>query len=104
MSGTPGARRKPTVRTIADKLNTPNGVAFRDGALYVAEINRILRYDDIEATLDNVPQPKVVRDDLPKDVITAGATSRSDPTASCTCRSARRATSATSRSTRRSRA
>ncbi len=30
----------------------PNGVAFRDGALYVAEVNRIWRFDDIEAVLD----------------------------------------------------
>ena len=67
VSGTPGSAAKPTVRIVADNLNTPNGVAFRDGALYVAEINRLLRYDDIEATLDNIPKPKVVRDDLPKD-------------------------------------
>jgi glucose/arabinose dehydrogenase len=67
VSGTPGAAAKPTVRVIADKLNMPNGVAFRDGALYVAEISRILRYDDIEARLGQVPEPKVVRDDLPKD-------------------------------------
>src|ERR1700674_1499434 len=32
------------VVTIAAGLNAPNGVAFRDGALYVAEINRILRF------------------------------------------------------------
>jgi glucose/arabinose dehydrogenase len=57
----------PVVRVLADKLNMPNGVAFRDGALYVAEIHRITRYDNIEASLDQVPAPKVVRDDLPKD-------------------------------------
>jgi glucose/arabinose dehydrogenase len=67
ISGTPGTGLKPTVRTIASKLNMPNGVAFRDGSLYVAEINRILRYDNIESSLTNVPEPKVVRDDLPKD-------------------------------------
>jgi glucose/arabinose dehydrogenase len=67
ISGTPGTAVKPTVRVIADNLNLPNGVAFRDGALYVAEISRILRYDDIEATLATPPQAKVVRDDLPKD-------------------------------------
>jgi glucose/arabinose dehydrogenase len=67
VSGTPGASAPPTVRTIATNLNTPNGIAFRDGSLYVAEINRLLRFDDIEATLDQPPQPKVVRDDLPKD-------------------------------------
>ena len=57
----------PFVRVIADKLNMPNGVAFRDGALYVAETHRITRYDNIETSLDQVPAPKVVRDDLPKD-------------------------------------
>ena len=67
VSGTPGAGAQPTVRTIATNLNTPNGIAFRDGSLYVAEINRLLRFDDIEATLDQPPQAKVVRDDLPKD-------------------------------------
>lgn len=58
---------KPVVRIIASKLNQPNGVAFRDGALYVAEVSRITRYDAIEASLDRVPAPKVVSDDLPKD-------------------------------------
>ncbi len=57
----------PVVHVIADKLNMPNGVAFRDGALYVAETHRITRYDNIETSLDQVPAPKVVRDDLPKD-------------------------------------
>jgi glucose/arabinose dehydrogenase len=55
------------VRVIARNLNQPNGVAFRDGALYVAEVSRIVRYDAIESTLDNVPKPKVVRADFPKD-------------------------------------
>jgi glucose/arabinose dehydrogenase len=58
---------KPRVRTIANGLNMPNGVAFRDGALYVAEVSRILRYDAIESSLDHPPEPKVVRDDFPKD-------------------------------------
>ena len=67
VSGSPGTGLKPSVRVVADKLNMPNGVAFRDGALYVAEISRILRYDGIESSLTNIPAPKVVRDDLPKD-------------------------------------
>ena len=57
----------PTVHVIARRLIMPNGVAFRDGALYVAEISRILRYDGIERALTAPPQPKVVRDDFPKD-------------------------------------
>src|SRR3990172_7022240 len=31
--------------TIASGLNMPNGVAFRDGSLFVAEVNRVLRFD-----------------------------------------------------------
>ena len=45
----------------------PNGVACRDGALYVAEVNRVLRYDDIESHLDDPPEPVVIRDDFPTD-------------------------------------
>ena len=47
---------------IATGLNMPNGVAFRDGALYVAEVHRLLRYDGIEARLSNPPAPVVVRE------------------------------------------
>jgi glucose/arabinose dehydrogenase len=53
--------------TIASGLNSPNGVAFRDGALYVAEINRVLRYDNIEAHLASPPRPVVVSDRFPAD-------------------------------------
>jgi glucose/arabinose dehydrogenase len=55
------------VLTIAQGLHRPNGVAFKDGALYVAELSRILRYDAIEDNLEKPPEPKVVYDDLPKD-------------------------------------
>jgi glucose/arabinose dehydrogenase len=55
------------VITLARGLNMPNGVAFRDGALYVAEVNRVLRFDDIESHLDNPPQPIVVNDSFPRD-------------------------------------
>jgi glucose/arabinose dehydrogenase len=53
--------------TIAQGLNAPNGVAFREGALYVAEINRILRYDSIEDKLADPPEPVVVSDAFPND-------------------------------------
>ena len=55
------------VITIAEGLQAPNGVAFRDGALYVAEISRILRFDNIEANLKNPPKPVVIFDKLPRD-------------------------------------
>lgn len=62
---TGGERRTVEVITIAKGLNSPNGVAFRDGALYVAEINRIIRFDRIEERLRNPPAPVVVNDSFP---------------------------------------
>jgi glucose/arabinose dehydrogenase len=55
------------VLTIAHGLRMPSGVAFKDGALYVAEVSRILRYDNIEANLTNPPKPIVVTDKLPNE-------------------------------------
>ena len=55
------------VYTLAEGLNSPNGVAFRNGSLYVAEINRVLRYDDIEANLASPPRPVTVSDRFPAD-------------------------------------
>ncbi len=61
------AEKGGEVVTIARGLRTPNGVAVREGALYVAEISRILRFDGIEARLADPPKPTVVRDDFPTD-------------------------------------
>ena len=58
---------KRVVKTLLKGLYRPNGVAFHNGALYVAELSRILRYDNIEDNLDNPPKPVVVFDALPKD-------------------------------------
>ncbi|MFL5787889.1 MAG: PQQ-dependent sugar dehydrogenase [Flavisolibacter sp.] len=59
--------RADKVFTIVSGLNTPCGVAFKNGSLYVAEINRILRFDSIETKL-NAPQAyKVIYDKLPDD-------------------------------------
>ena len=55
------------VITVASGLTMPNGVAFRDGALYVAEVNRILRFDDIESRLQNPPAAVVVDAGFPTD-------------------------------------
>ena len=55
------------VLTIAKGLNEPNGVAFRDGALYVGEIHRVIRFDRIEERLDSPGEPVVVNDTFPKD-------------------------------------
>jgi glucose/arabinose dehydrogenase len=46
-------------------MNSPSGIAFRDGALYVAEISRVIRYDGIESKLASPPEPAIVNDKLP---------------------------------------
>ena len=53
--------------TLASGLRMPNGVAFRNGSLYVAEVSRLLRFDNIENDLSNPPKPVVIYDDYPTD-------------------------------------
>ncbi|WP_222984223.1 PQQ-dependent sugar dehydrogenase [Flagellimonas meishanensis] len=62
---TDGDFKADEVHIIAKDLEQPNGVAFRDGALYVAEVSRLLRYPNIEQQLSNPSQPEVVYDDYP---------------------------------------
>ena len=62
-----GDGKADRVVTIARGLDSPNGVAFRDGALYVAEIGRIIRFDAIESHLDSPPAPVVVNDSFSKE-------------------------------------
>lgn len=49
------------------RMNTPNGIAIHDGDLYVAEIDRVLRYADIEDRLDDPPEGEVLDIELPSD-------------------------------------
>lgn len=60
-------KKADKVIVIAQGLNMPNGVAFRDGNLYVAEINRILVFENIEKHLDKPIKPKILFDQLPSD-------------------------------------
>ncbi|MGB5403566.1 MAG: sorbosone dehydrogenase family protein, partial [Robiginitalea sp.] len=46
-------------------LIVPNGIAFRNGDLYVAEINRLLRYRNIEENLEALPEPEIIYEDYP---------------------------------------
>lgn len=48
---------KTETRTLAQGLTSPNGLAFRDGSLYVFAINKVFRYDNIEDNLDKLPEP-----------------------------------------------
>ncbi|MDP8236775.1 MAG: sorbosone dehydrogenase family protein [Candidatus Erginobacter occultus] len=62
-----GDGRSDRTYLIAEGLNSPNGVAFRDGDLYVAEISRVLRFPGIESRLDNPPEAEIVNDSFPDD-------------------------------------
>jgi hypothetical protein len=58
---------KRTVKVIASGLYKPNGLAFHNGALYIAELSKISKIEGIEDKLDNPPKPTLVYDNLPKD-------------------------------------
>jgi glucose/arabinose dehydrogenase len=58
---------KREVKTIASGLNSPNGLALHKGSLYIAEINKISKIDNIAAQLDSPPKPTLIYDDLPSD-------------------------------------
>jgi len=57
---------KRSVKTIASGLHRPNGIAFKNGTLYVAELSKVSKVDKIEDNLDS-PKLTMIYDDLPKD-------------------------------------
>ncbi len=67
LTGDPAGFSAGRVSVVAKDLRMPTGVAFRDGALYVADVSRILRYDAIEERLDAPPAPALVTDKLPSE-------------------------------------
>ncbi|MEM9895090.1 MAG: sorbosone dehydrogenase family protein [Bacteroidota bacterium] len=64
---TNGDWKADEIHVIAEGLRMPNGVAFKDGSLYIAEVSRLLRFDDIEKQLANPPKPVTIYDDYPSD-------------------------------------
>ena len=58
-----GDRR--SVRVVVDKLTMPAGVAFKDGALWVFAIDKVLRFDGIENNPNVQPQDLTAKFDLP---------------------------------------
>jgi glucose/arabinose dehydrogenase len=61
-------KREPKV--LLQGLTQPNGLAVKDGALYVLAINKVMRYDNIEDKLDNPGEPVDLTDkfNLPPEV------------------------------------
>ena len=58
---------KRTVKVVASGLYRPNGVAFKDGTLYIAELSKISKIEKVDDVLDNPPKPTMIYDNLPKD-------------------------------------
>ena len=58
---------KRSVKVIASGLYRPNGVAFKDGTLYIAELSKVSKIEKIEDNLDSPPKPTMIYDNLPKD-------------------------------------
>jgi glucose/arabinose dehydrogenase len=61
---------KREAKVLLQGLTQPNGLAVKDGALYVFAINRVFRYDNIEDKLDNPGTPVELTDkfNLPPEV------------------------------------
>jgi glucose/arabinose dehydrogenase len=58
---------KPSVKVLASGLHRPNGVAFRNGTLYIAELSKVSKIDKVEDSLDGPPKLTMIYDNLPKD-------------------------------------
>ena len=64
---TDGDYKEDERHVLVEDLNMPNGVAFHNGDLYVAEVNRILKFPDIMDNYDQQPHYEVVYDEFPTD-------------------------------------
>ena len=62
-----GDNRVDQVLVVASGLNSPSGIAFRDGALYVGAVNRILRFRDVARDVARPPKAEVASDAYPSD-------------------------------------
>ena len=58
---------KRQVHILVSGLYRPNGVAYKDGTLYIAELSQISKIDNVEDQIDKNPKPVVIYKDLPKD-------------------------------------
>jgi glucose/arabinose dehydrogenase len=58
---------KRSVKVLASGLYRPNGVAFKDGTLYIAELSKISKVEKVEDNLDSPAKLTMIYDNLPKD-------------------------------------
>jgi glucose/arabinose dehydrogenase len=73
LAGVGAGAEAPRVFTVATGLDNPNGVAWREGSLYVAEVSRLLRFDGIDerfaksGAFAGAPEPRVLDSSYPKE-------------------------------------
>jgi glucose/arabinose dehydrogenase len=58
---------KRDVKVLVSGLYRPNGLAIKDGTLYIAELSKISKIEKVEDNLDKSPKPVEIYSDLPKD-------------------------------------
>lgn len=63
---TDGDFKADKTHVIASKLNMPTGLCFRNGALYVAEVGEVWKFENIEKSLVNPPQKVLVSSKFPE--------------------------------------
>ena len=61
----PAPEGSPEVVTFATGLTMPSGLALLGDDLYVAALDRVLRYREIETSFRQSPKPEIVTDALP---------------------------------------
>src|SRR3954471_12783147 len=58
---------KREAKVLVSGLYRPNGLAIKDGTLYIAELSKISKIEKVEDNLDKSPKPVEIYSDLPKD-------------------------------------
>lgn len=66
LQDTDGDFKADKMWVLAEGLRMPNGVAFKDGDLFVAEVSKLWKFPDIENNLAD-PQKELIYDDYPTD-------------------------------------
>ncbi len=62
-----GDGKADDVVVVAEDLQTPTGLTYHQGDLYIGAINTIHKISNIDSTFKNTPEVQVITDKLPKD-------------------------------------
>ncbi|NVJ65650.1 MAG: PQQ-dependent sugar dehydrogenase [Gammaproteobacteria bacterium] len=62
---TDGDFKADKVVLVIDDLYLPSGLTYKDGDLYIAEVDKVIRIKDIDKNYDQSPKAEIVYSDLP---------------------------------------